>query len=167
MHIPRNKHWDKKEHTQYAQSDHHTICTMCTTRNMPNVHNTQYAQCAQHAICTKCTTRNMHKGQSNPPWYRCGAETCACLYQARRHIGRQPMNKSIRQNLWIKSPKSASIRYNPGKGKENGKNWSQNCQRLWKWKRWVSKVFSDIGIVIILSVEERPTRIRLTLSVGK
>ena len=134
MHIPRNIHWDKKEHTQYAQ-------------------------CAQHAICTKA--------KAIRPWYRCGAETCARLYQARRHIGRQPMNKSIRQNLWIKSPKSASIRYNPGKGKENGKNWSQNCQRPWKWKRWVSKVFSDIEIVIILSVEERPTRIRLSLSVGK
>ena len=80
MHIPRNIHWDKKEHTQYAQ-------------------------CAQHAICTKA--------KAIRPWYRCGAETCARLYQARRHIGRQPMNKSIRQNLWIKSPKSASIRYNP------------------------------------------------------
>ena len=80
MHIPRNIHWDKKEHTQYAQ-------------------------CAQHAICTKA--------KAIRPWYRCGAETSTRLYQARRHIGRQPMNKSIRQNLWIKSPKSASIRYNP------------------------------------------------------
>ena len=153
----RNVH--NVHNTQYAQCAQHAICTKCTTRNMHNMHNMQYAQCAQHAICTKA--------KAIRPWYRCGAETCAYLHQARRHIGRQPMNKSIRQNLWIKSPKSASIRYNPGKGKENGKNWFQNCQRLWKWKRWVSKVFSDIGIVIILSVEERPTRIRLSLSVGK
>ena len=111
-----------------------------------------------HAICTMCTTRNMHKGQSNPPLIQMWCQDLRLPTPGATAYRERPMNKSIRQNLWIKSPKSASIRYNP-------KNERQKL--ISKLSKAVKvKALSLQGFLRYWDCDYL-VRIRLSLSVGK